>query len=384
MKKVARLRPVLAFAFAAIAACTGPHPSGPEDGVPPIAVLTWPLNGLTTSSVGELVRVDASDDVGVDQVEILVDGDRIALLDSPPYEALWLTAYLGEGGSHTVEARARDAAGNTASDGADVTIGARETIALTARAEDDLAPSWSPDGTRLAVSSFVSGNQEIVLLDLDGTPLTTVASHPGHDADPRWSPDGGTLAFASDRDGNWEIYAVEIAGAVPTRLTVSLGDDEHPTWSPDGASVVFDSDRGGVEGIWRVPAAGGTAVEVDVSFAASLDPAAAGDGRLVYPSARAGSLDLWTLDPGETLPERLTTYALDDYQPDWSPTGSHVVYVTKQFGNPEIVVVPAAGGAVVRLTNHVAGDLQPSWSPDGRSIAFVSDRAGTPAIWVVR
>ncbi len=61
---------------------------------------------------------------------------------------------------------------------------------------------------------------------------------------PAWSPDGKQIAFGSDRDGNQEIYIMNADGSSPRRLTNAPGDDLYPMWWND--KIVFMSDRGGL------------------------------------------------------------------------------------------------------------------------------------------
>ena len=70
-----------------------------------------------------------------------------------------------------------------------------------------------------------------------------------------------------------------------------------------------------------------------------------------------------------------------------SPDGRWVAYtltvsdLKESSTNPDLWMVPAAGGAPVRLTNHKAVDDQPRWSPDGRYLAFLSSRGGKPQLY---
>ena len=51
-----------------------------------------------------------------------------------------------------------------------------------------------------------------------------------------------------------------------------------------------------------------------------------------------------------------------------------IVFKSLRDGNAEIYVMDAYGGNQKNLTNHPADDRQPDWSPDGTKIAFVSRR----------
>ena len=47
-------------------------------------------------------------------------------------------------------------------------------------------------------------------------------------------PAAGKIAFMSNRDGNDEIYVMNADGSGQTRLTNNPADDFYPVWSPAG------------------------------------------------------------------------------------------------------------------------------------------------------
>ncbi|MBX4200481.1 fibronectin type III domain-containing protein, partial [Candidatus Parcubacteria bacterium] len=89
-------------------------PASPSsDTTPPTVSLTSPTNGSTVSTT-VTVSATASDNVGVSGVTFLLDGNTLGAEDtSSPYSVSWNTAGTSNG-THTLSARARDAAGNTA------------------------------------------------------------------------------------------------------------------------------------------------------------------------------------------------------------------------------------------------------------------------------
>ncbi len=107
--------------------------------------------------------------------------------------------------------------------------------------EKDYDITWSPNGERMAFISERDGNQEIYIMNSDGTSQDRLTHNTSSESEPVWSPDGKQLAFVSERDGNAEIYVMKADGASQIRLTFNDSKDESPVWSPDGKKILFTS-----------------------------------------------------------------------------------------------------------------------------------------------
>jgi Tol biopolymer transport system component/polyisoprenoid-binding protein YceI len=125
------------------------------------------------------------------------------------------------------------------SDGAAIMVMNRKSKA--ARAITDATrpaadPTLSPDGTRVAFSAFTKdGNNDVFVVDADGSGRTRLTAGPEYDLTPAWSPDGRRIAFARDGD----IYVMAPDGSDVARLTSGAARDAAPSWSPDGRRVAF-------------------------------------------------------------------------------------------------------------------------------------------------
>ena len=139
---------------------------------------------------------------------------------------------------------------------------------LTNNPDGDWNPSWSPDGKRIVFSSRRAGHfigkagitEEIYVMDADGGNRQRLTNNRKNDLLPSWSPNGKRIAFASDRKGhfeNFEIYVMDADGRDQQKLTNNPDDDWNPSWSPDGERIAFRSKRDGNAEIYVMDADGG-------------------------------------------------------------------------------------------------------------------------------
>jgi TolB protein len=84
----------------------------------------------------------------------------------------------------------------------------------------------------------------------------------------------------------------------------------------------------------------------------------------------AGSL--WRQKIDSKTAQQLTNGSGYDYQPDWSPDGKTVVYISYQKDAMELWLLDLAAGKTRQLTNGGAVNVEPRWSPDGKQLVFVS------------
>ena len=121
---------------------------------------------------------------------------------------------------------------------------------LTKNLENDLAPAWSPNGKKIAFTSFRAGNYEIYTMKPQpegktNRPVNLSRNPTAHDESPNWSPDGTHIVFTSSRgiSSDFEIYSMTVSGAELNPLTENTANDLSPAWSPDGTQIAFHSDR---------------------------------------------------------------------------------------------------------------------------------------------
>jgi uncharacterized repeat protein (TIGR01451 family) len=245
----------------------------------------------------------------------------------------------------------------------------------------DLSVTQAPPvvGTRaLAYASQRDGNWEIYEWNSFGISPVNASRHPFDDFAPKWSPDGTKIVFDATVAGNDDIYVMNADGSGLKRLTYTAAVDENASWSPDGTHIVFDSNRDqGFYEIYRMNADGSGVTRL-TDVGSDLMPAYSPDGsKIAFTTNRDGNWEIYSMNADGSQPTDLTNNPADDfYPPSWSPDGTKIAFSTNRDGNWEIYTMNTDGSAQTNLTHDAAKDIEPAWSPDGSQIAFTSDRVG--------
>jgi TolB protein len=123
------------------------------------------------------------------------------------------------------------------------------------RFSDNLSPTYSPDGQRIAFVSTRAGLPQIYVMAADGTDQQLFAPFDygvtGSSNAPEWSPDGQSVAFHRDVAGTLQVFVLDVRTRTVRQLT-SVGRNEDPTWAPDSRHLCFVSDRSGYRQLWII------------------------------------------------------------------------------------------------------------------------------------
>jgi len=228
-----------------------------------------------------------------------------------------------------------------------------------------MSPAWSPDGEWLAYVSFETRTASVYVQRVRTAERRRVSSRPGVNNAPTWSPDGSRLALTlSSPGGNLDVYVLELASGALTRLTDHPAIDTEPVWSLDGTQVYFTSDRAGGPQIYRLSIEPGSRPQ-RITFSGSYNarPRVSPDGRMLAMVTREeGAYRIAVQDLGNGT-VRVLSKGRQDESPYFSPDGGTLVYAARERSQGVLATVSADGLIAQRLAADRGEVREPAWGP---------------------
>jgi TolB protein len=109
---------------------------------------------------------------------------------------------------------------------------------LTTGSAIDTSPSYSPDGSKIVFNSDRGGNQQLYVMNADGSDVHRISFGKGRYATPVWSPRGDYIAFTR-MEGKQFYIGVMYPDGSGERTLATGWLVEGPTWSPNGRVLMF-------------------------------------------------------------------------------------------------------------------------------------------------
>jgi serine/threonine-protein kinase len=192
-------------------------------------------------------------------------------------------------------------------------------------------PKISPDGTKVALNIPISDQADIWIWDLIRKTRSRLTRDEAYDGVPLWTSDGKRIFFVSNRGGSPNIYwkSADGTGEVEQLGSLTTSAIFPSSWSNDGNSLIFNEQQGE------------TGYDISVM---SIE----GD---------------YTSNP-------LLQEEFAECNPQVSPDGRWLAYMSYESEQPEIYVRPFPDVHSGKLQISTSGGMEPRWSPDGKELFY--------------
>jgi serine/threonine-protein kinase len=243
--------------------------------------------------------------------------------------------------------------------------------------------SISDNGTLVYVAgSAVDRNLSIYWMDAEGnfSPLRETPADYGSLA---LSPDGKRLAMDIRASKRTDIWIYDLERGTLTRLTFAADGNFRPVWTPNGERIVYNSsEKGKPQNLWWIRSDGGGSPERltqrdSFQISGSWTP----DGKtLAFTQRNPGTgMDVMTMSldgsekngwkPGQ--PKAFLNTQFFETDPEFSPDGRWIAYISNESGTNEIYVRPFPGPGGKTQISTGGGSL-PQWSRNGKELYYIA------------
>ena len=170
--------------------------------------------------------------------------------------------------------------------------------------------SFTPDGKQIYYVSTAAGLPQIYVASLDGQGFRRISHRDAIEAEPKVNPKNPGLMLFVAGPGGQQIYEMNNEGVSVQKVTNGEGEASNPSWHPDGQHIAFSWTRGYAKGDFNV----------------------------------------FVMDIGTRQFVQLTHSEGRNEDPVWAPDGRHLVFMSTRTGREQIYTMLADGSQVKQLT----------------------------------
>ena len=231
--------------------------------------------------------------------------------------------------------------------------------------------------------------KQIFICDIDGKNLEQVTHTNATHLSPSWDPSGKKLLFTSYESGNPDLYQIDLTTGKKIKVSGYRGINSGATYSSNGSLIAYSGSVAGDTEIFvthpgsqrRSPLLRGHGIDVDPNFSP--------DGRwLVFVSGRYGNPHIFRAklvwnkgqDQVKVVEDKRLTYAgWYNATPAFSPNSKKIAFAgyDREIDRFDLFMMNSDGSSMERLTIRSGDNESPTWSQNGQLIMFHSNRIGT-------
>jgi len=261
----------------------------------------------------------------------------------------------------------------------------------------DSTTAFSRDGRRIAFyrAGFPEpGKSSLVTADIDGNNLHALVSVqapeffvPAFFAAPSWSPNGERIAAVVHNGSTGEavLATVDARSGARQEFSRRFRDATFTSWLPDGSGILFVADeadefREYPRKVWHQPYPNGEPHRVTPDLLEYRNVSVRADGSSFVSVGLDAAYSLWRVPIRGGSPQRIASERYDGLLGVAPLPDGRTIVSSGERGNTQLSLIEREG-AGRRILTKEGTNLWPAVSADGTTVAFVSNRDGQTGIW---
>lgn len=222
-------------------------------------------------------------------------------------------------------------------------------------------PDWIGKNGLLYMSFKLANKADILWHDISSGQRKPFAKYPGQNVSPSVSPDGKRVAMILSKSGNPELYVCDIDGGNLKQLTKGKDSVSSPCWSPDGSKICFSSRVSGVSSLYTISANGGSPTRLGVG-SSPTEPDWSPDGKFIICTTQSRSGFQITLLPMEGPSRGNPTTIAAGQDPVWAPN-SRAAMIVRNVNHRYVLALLDVPSKTVKDISAIPGSAaEPTWA----------------------
>ncbi|MFC1543515.1 peptidase MA family metallohydrolase [Candidatus Neomarinimicrobiota bacterium] len=229
--------------------------------------------------------------------------------------------------------------------------------------------TWSPDGKNVAFAAKAANQELLYVVDIKTKRVEKYTTGLEGIFNASWSPDGETIALVGNSGTHGNIYLLDLDTKEIVNLTDDVFGEYNPVWSPDGEALTFSSDRGNYP-TFRFDQDNNRYAFEDRFNPSDGSPLSSVSPGFKIHEHKLDQMDLFTINRDGSNLRRITDDPARENYPVYANTQPYLFYISDHSGIDNIHMLDLETGEERTVTNVLTGISDLSMTIDDSRLYF--------------